>query len=756
MDNKEQDSKPAANPNLPLDLDIHNDHHNGHDNDDDDDDDEDNWSRQVERDDITAAGVLLGDSFRMESVAEQDAGSSPGTRDKQETDSDQGRTVGSSTLPLAPTQPELSMKEKLVLRERQRRIETERARLKRQFALNNDQEERPDAAQNHTAVTALSEAAAGSAAGTLGEESTKAHPDEESADQEKLGFNMERFLRNSDTFNPELEPTAEDKPPAQPDQGPVMERFLNDPVVMETDKVEAAVLSRADVQRSVSFDVTDAPLDASEGGGGDGSGGDDGMLPHGIVGSLPSFNEINGSIDANASVLVQADEDDVARDPLTTPMPSMDVQESIADSEDGSAASTEEPRVLRLTEADMQEMAAIEEASIGNAPPSERTEEDLSEIGELAGFGSHNVPDNAGNFSQDTPTTAMESASMHSGNQSAHRASTTTHDHSADQHSLDGMPSMSISSQLLVSPGASGYPPSDTARDEGPPSIDRDIPNNEHVRSEEPQQLALSEHENEDMQLRDRTDSDSANSEGLVNRRMRPGMVNLRPQANHSPIMDRAAASRSPAPPVVVEGFDFDKHEPMSPQTDHEDSLRDLPVDVGWSPAGDTMHVSPIQIRSLAARLPTTEEEPTAGRNNYGSMEEGRAAQGTNLPFAPMPDFKINEIRPLLGSDVPPEIITRRTSSGRSSSFDRTNPRNNSSGMSLASIVETVFHNVQEEEEKEKIRNEAALYEASSVLQKGKAASSAFLRCNHLLQFLTCVLFSFSRAHVCTDRDTHL
>lgn len=735
---------------------------------DDDDDDDDNWSRQVETDETGVAGGDESVSMReaMESLTvseqqqqlqqEQQTGhlnnaNSESRHEGREHIVTQASASASNSgiIPLGPVQPELTMKEKLVLRERQRRIETQRARLKRQFALSNAQEgEDYLAAQNlldSSGQLQLSEAAVrvvrdnGSAAGTLGEESTVAHPDEDgvvgqdNAQEEKLGFNMERFLRNGDSFNPELESTAEDKATGVPnsstapaDKGPVMERFLNEPVVvgdntsseMDAPKSsEPPTNASTEVQRSVSFEVNMMDVAATD----ENSelGGDD--IPG--VRSLPSFNETTPSMDANVSVLVHADEDDVARDPLIMSMTSMDAQESVVSVEDGvmmpntgsastSSSRNEEPRFLRLTEADMQEMAAIEEASIGNGPPSDRSEEGLSEseIGELADFrgGHHNhhnhVHDAAGNLSQDTPTTAMDSASMLSGgNQSAQPTSATSdhdHDHIGDQHSLDGMPSVSVSSQLLVSPGeasANNNPMSDTARDE------------EDHRQERGRTSELTHQPI----LEDDDHSDSSSSEVLVNRRLRPGMGNhLRPQnARSASTGPSTTAVQAPTSPLVVEGFDFDKDEPMSPHTDdHDDSLRDLPDD-GWSPGTGKMSTSPIRIRSSAAKLsPTEEEEFAAQSRTYGSIvgeEQGRGGAPNFPSMKAASNNRNNESQPLLG-DVPPEITTRRQAS---------------EGVSGSEVYPSSLRSVLHGHGKGSDVDEAALYNSSSVLKKGKGFS---------------------------------
>jgi hypothetical protein len=284
---------------------------------DDDDEDDDDWSRQVETDE-TVTGALHDDSsVRMESVQEEE--------------------VGNEVVP-RPKHPELSLKERLVLRERQRRIETERARLKRQFALNNGGDRDGDDGGNNR------ETEGSVAEGTLGEESTIAHPDDESNDQEKLGFNMERFLRNSDSFDPQLQPATDSH------NSTLMERFLNDPVIPQVDpQVEQVESSRAsEVQRTVSFDVERIQNEEAEA-----------RTGQGYASSLEEA--MNLSVGTN-SVQVEVDDDEAERDPLTSAT-SIEAHGSVTGSDARSSTTpvtADEPRVLRLTEADMQEMAAIE------------------------------------------------------------------------------------------------------------------------------------------------------------------------------------------------------------------------------------------------------------------------------------------------------------------------------------------------------------------------------------------------------------
>ena len=576
-------------------------------------DDEDDWSRQVETDETTAGRLLHEDSFRLtESViVEGDA-----------EDADEN-------APLQPhSQRELTMKEKLVMRERERRIETERARLKRQFVLNNE--------PATVAVAAASRDE--SVSETLGEESIVAHPDEESANEGRLGFNMERFLRNSDSFNPQLEPTKEGS--ELPDQNVLMKRFLNEPLVPS-----AAPAERSDVTRSVSFEMDSAAMISNP------SRNVEEQSPactHESPRALESFGELSAtSVGANASIIVQADGDDIARNGSLLRTTSMDTQEATSDvaSTSTAPASTDEPRVLRLTEADMQEMVAIEEASIGNAPPSER-EEMLSEIGELADFsGGHlNAPDTAGNFSLDTPTTAMESGSLVSGN---HLPQSDRDHASDDRRSLDGLAVPTLSTELLHSRAGSveANPPSETAEQgESTPGLgdgneivdDRPaLPGDTQPQLTEeivgaarltPQSANTEEHE----------EDDAAGQEALGGESDKDG----RP------------VTPNEQTPLVVDGFDFDKHVPTSPPpVDNDDSYRALPLDE-WSPG--KMGISPLLPPRTRVSRPA-EQSGISGR----AIRDDDDISG--LPMLPVPLMnEAGESEPLLPV-VPPEIVTRRT-----------------------------------------------------------------------------------------------
>ena len=608
--------------------------------------DDDDWSRKVETDEILPAP---DGSFRMESVLEQNNENSPRNMDDIITDH---HLIESAESPvLRPTQPALTMKEKLVLRERERRIETERARLKRQFAMSNNTEGsglgEVEGMQTGDADTGAAVGRAESVA-TLGDESIMVHPDEESAEQERIGFNMERFLRNSDSFNPQLESTDENTPAPNGETGVLMERFLNeDPVVVGA---VGRGQTTGDSQRSVSFDV--------------------GMMEQ---------NHAVHPIDSSMNVL------------------DVDLGETVTHSE-GVPMTTqdEEPRVLQLTQADIEEMAAAEEASIANAPPSDR-DDNLSEVGELADFPPNQII--RGDFS-DTPTTAMESASVRSVGHGSDKPPSAV---SSDRHSVDGAASAADT--------VAAQPPSE--RDITSPLAD--IPSGQHLLqvSDDMKQppLGIAQNRNEEQEI--------------VNRRLRPGMVNMMapgsrrkpaPTDNSSPI----------AAPVQVEGFDFDKHETQSDSMEMNDSFQNLPDDRGWSSRSGDIPVSPIAANT---------QSPVGLR--YGSMEEGHA----------MVDQRNNENMPLLG-DVPPvpEIITRREKSEerRSSAFVSIN-------QSIRSRVNSVFSDVRSEEEDEKleIHNESEAYLNSSILARAAPERMFALTVTLLLEIPVLLMISGGSDALC-------
>ena len=741
--------------------------------------------------------------------------------------------------PLVPEREETTLKEKLVDRERQRRKEAERARLKRQFALtsngggmvyddaapnNNDNSNSASAALPNQYRAAVEN---NSVCGTVGEESsTAAHADLDDSmtrnhnkdnqhhhhgDAEPpLNFTMERFLQerggggagatattpattptpattinhnNVDTTDPNddtphravstsssagairEEAIEEMKQSSEaPDKTVVMERFLNDPVLVDADPnltqdetAEPPPDRRPDdVHRSVSFDmelrtsalqVIDDDDDNENNDTGNmninnnGNDNDNNNVARGTFteDAMQHFSPRLDESQSNVSVRVEvAPEDHLMENSMMSPMGG--VPSSVAahvDTSLGSGTSTnrideddgddnnnrrnndsvddEEPRVLRLTEAEIEEMNAIEEASIGNAPPSDRDEESL--VGELVGeFGTPSAlgtNDPAGTtFSQGTPTTAMESGSVLSGNamvqplnnimqNGRHTASEPDHGSNMDDDdSIDNMAtSASVSSHLVVSPGASlsgsggslqAHPPSENIGRGEPAStimdgVDDDDSDNDdddvgdfdnddnddeppppppaivggssepERSSSSPPRVVLTDNNNNDMgggsnknnegvarleprrecpntlQIREELLASGPDAAGIVNRRLRPGMVPGSPMQRIVSLPERlhTANNAMDYTPRSIDEFDFDKNDnPLSPRSHLSDSIRDLPGDELWNSPGRKMIVSPMPYPQ-------------------GRDTQKAAARSLQIPNME-PDSKLQQQKPLL------------------------------------------------------------------------------------------------------------
>jgi len=646
--------------------------------------DDDDWSRKVETDEVLPAS-MTGPSSRNPDELPAHAITIDGVHEE--------RPI------LRPTEPPRTMKEKLVQRERERRIETERARLKRQFALSNNRNE-GGATEEREGMEedVLPDIVPGRAdsVATLGEESTMVHPDEESAERERIGFNMERFLRNSDSFNPQLEPTDEDQPTNATESGGVlMERFLNeDPVVVGAvgppDTTTPINPMLADSQRSVSFDVGAANA---------------GPGPQRVLTVPPS----DGSIEANASSIqgeghehpsaIIDDLDNIASDDETP----------VALHEMPPSAQEEEPRVLFLTRADIEEMAAAEEASIANAPPSER-DDNLSEVGELADFQPN--PLHRGDFS-DTPTgtTAMDSVSLH-GSEKPPSAM------SSDRHSVDGAGSANDT--------VTAQPPSE--KDILSPMRDIETVRPVVELSEEVKQPPLCADDLEEGKI-------GHNDEDIVNRRIRPGMAGLMANANNRTSAPATAAEESAAA-AIVDDFDFDKEDDAKSVTaEMNDSFQNLPDDHhGWGDAEDSDRVGAPAINSSSLMV---------NGSGYGAMEEGQPSNERGSSSMTSRNMLRDETAPLLG-DVPPEIITRRQKS------DGTR-RESSTVLSLNLRLNSIFSDVRSDEEGEKavIHNESRQYLDSSAFTRAAPERMFALTITLLLEIPVLLMISGGSDALC-------
>jgi hypothetical protein len=182
----------------------------------------------------------------------------------------------------------------------------------------------------------------------------------------------------------------------------------------------------------------------------------------------------------------------------------------------------------------------------------------------------------------------------------------------------------------------------------------------------------------------DNLDHMSASDEGLYNRRLRPGFVNSSagtgtPERRNSRSSHEIMLHHQlhEAPPVVVDGFDYNKDSPPnSPfpgnNNNCDDSLRDLPLDNRWPNTSGSMTLSPLPMhRNLVlGSAPNVESDDQLRSNpsnhdHYGSIENEAIRLKIDHPRT-YSDHA--EDSPLLGRDIPPEVITRRLQRGRSHS----------------------------------------------------------------------------------------
>ncbi|GKY91672.1 hypothetical protein MPSEU_000139100 [Mayamaea pseudoterrestris] len=646
----------------------------------------DHWSRLVETSNNVAPSDREDTSSNARSTLNQD-----------DLDTDSRTTAADHAAVMQPpSHPELTMKERLVLRERQRRIETERARLKRQFALNNHgiSEEEEEAAY-HASETDMRDTT------SVAEESTKAHPDDESND-ESFGFNMERFLRNSDSFHPQLEPTTEELQHhggnGGESGGVVMERFLrSEPMVQDIVENGEDLGGR----HSISFDEDDTDRQVIE------------NQDNRPTESFMTYGN-DTQMSMNASVQVEADDDaddaDVELDGSFTPLVMNHQDSSFNDAH--SNASTE-PRVLRLTEADMQEFHGIDQASIGNAPPSERDAEEISEIGELAHFERGDGIYHASGV--ETPTTAQESASIVSGgNFSA--------EHRTSAPSLASLQAASHASSDrdpadLLNNHSDGHLPDDVGsvgsmvdsiNETHPPSVAaREDTENGFVVDG----LALSQDEDDDPELNVTVNGGPLDmpiyldeeAEAAIHRALRPSVPPLDLLRSTSPLVDFPALNE----PIAMTSFaDHNVDTPSSPVGNivpMVSSFRNASDEEPWSPAGQ-MHVSPI-----------------VSHRQRGVSLNGFERNG--LESAPLFSHVVgtNESTPLLlHSDVPPDIVVKRMHSDPGSAGLACPPHGCGNRKSIQSAVDSVFSGIRSDDDsvKEEINNDCVNYLNSSIIAR--------------------------------------
>ena len=660
--------------------------------DDDDDDDEDNWSRQVETDDAiqrTASSVTGGETNTID--GDEDGGQAlqlllsvsasgtlleencddDGTEEQQQQQMQRRGRQHKPALLLPQPQPLPTMKEQLVERERQRRVESERARWKRQFALaahaesedNNDEDENHSATNNNNSHCvspgdsarnthgydgsgALDYSNAdqdrsfltdrNSVAGTVGEDTVAPIEtlEEDDNNDSSMNYPMERFLKEQQ--GPEILEDSSDrndnnnntrsninsnsnhlvagnkKETTVTNQGVVMERFLQEQqpaaVTVSTNAFQAGVLTVAGSSPTSAMAPDSSLPGDSEAGLNNNSNSNNTMIGNELlplIGSVPSNNSM-ATNEINLSGEPMMPDDNAFQSPLS-----------------------QQPRVvLRLTEAEIQEMAAIDDASRSNAPPSER--DDMSELGELVSeFGAIAVHIDHQNMSQGTPVTAIESVTSSVGGTTTatnqigrimvlNDGSGSSHSDNTDGIIVDDIEGRSISSNNVVASSSAGgdvsltgNPPSDIARDDDDDAGGMPSPRSSLVPTEilpigdvslplfptAVDAAAASIPNNNDAETELKL---TVMDETIVNRTMRPGLFNYKQGTHQTNATTGNSATaiektlREPSTPnkntasaetennnCHIEGFDFDKNDDVSSpqQGDVVGTRNDL-----WSP----------------------------------------------------------------------------------------------------------------------------------------------------------------------------
>jgi hypothetical protein len=423
--------------------------------------------------------------------------------------------------PLRPIPPSRTLKETLVERERQKRIETERARLKRQFALSHVGSGAADGGDEAyvTYGSVVGTVGGGSSVGAAG--ATEVENDDDDDDNgdiddddinklnqkvsqrsnyeggkgtewkeedssDKLGYVMERFLS-------EKGPVATDddlKPSAQIDpSGIVMERFLSEPVVLTNIEIEESnnIDNISDIPfNSGNINVLPTPDSIVNDTNQEIYPADDATQVYpelGVVEHQSTFDHVNHDMSLEYMTMNSHAELELGtvhdlnrltenRIHLLNSISATDenVQVQGAFPLNSSLLTSHPPEpTRRLTELEIQEMEAIDESSIGNAPPSDRSERDdiLSELEDIVGSFVHPSihMEPPGGFSVNTHTTESISNTSAGGNRSREHQSPL---HPEDSNSIDGIETASVSSHLGISVGSSGDAVSVTAN---PPSV---------------------------------------------------------------------------------------------------------------------------------------------------------------------------------------------------------------------------------------------------------------------------------------------
>ena len=678
------------------------------------DDDEDNWSRQVEMDDVIQrmpSSVTGGESNTIDDDEDGQAALAIAV--------DNTESPGQQEQPrlIPQPRPQPTMKEKLVERERQRRVESERARWKRQFAMaahaeaehdeddiNNGSSAEANVNGDNTTSNIIDDhdrlflTDRNSVAGTVGED-TVAPIDilEEDNNDANMNYPMERFLQ--DQHGAEIEDDGDRNnqhgSTKNETQGVVMERFLQEQPTAPT-----------------SGFVTEAR----------------GSSPSSDAASLPVDSISNESIARQVIddqlPLVELPSNDHSADDIESEL----VRDPIGDNVFQSPS--QQPRVvLRLTEAEIQEMAAIDDASRSNAPPSER--DDISELGELVSdFGTGLVHIDAQNMSQGTPVTALESVTSSVGNQIGQI--TILSNMSSDHCGVDGFEGHSISSNVVASSAGgdvslTGNPPSEVARDDDDDAGRLLSPRSSEVPTEilptrAPAGMSLHQFSSGPMADATNSSDNSGNelqlpvtNEIIVNRTIRPGLYNYNEEYRGNDcerlknlhIAKKNSESQDQQIAVDtnnhIEGFDFNKNDFVSsPRTDLITTHNDL-----WSPGISDANLLPDYGATIADEDINQDigTRPFDVGNGRGKIEKRNKSRVND------------ENKPLLG-DIPPAVNVTMKSHRRQSSWGSL--RSIRSMDDLNSLAQSVFSDIRSEGTATKlsISLEAEDYSGSTVLKR--------------------------------------
>jgi hypothetical protein len=774
---------------------------------DDDDDDEDNWSRKVETDDLQRLPSSVVGEVATAAEEGDDDDSAVHLHGRDTVDG-----IGAG----APQREEPTLKEKLVERERQRRVESERGRWKRQFAMA-AHAEAVDEGNHMRAVEGnltpwtydeedgIAIRETNSVAGTVGEDTVAPIETLEDEDPNQLNYPMERFLQqqvNAMEENIDSNKRKESSREGNQNQGVVMERFLQETPVLGVDdgitNGEMAA-SSSNVHRSVSFEtdqpVSNARILSEEDAYVQASGavGPGPSLPHDFLNmSTASSSFADASNDqlvigkdhlelpddqdalpfglvtsatasiANVSTIcLPPAEDDQDTNRLHLDIQSAneshlhsDVQLSgQQEAEAGILSPDPQGRVvLRLTEAEIEEMEAIDEASRSNAPPSER--DDMSELGELVSdFGAAAHLDT--NLSQGTPTTAMESASSVANQGSVVIMNMSSSYHPEDQHSADAMGTGSVSSHVVASSAGgdasvAANPPSHSGRDDEArrsPLLNEIFPilstaaGTRQPTTEDLSLPVLSETPSSEKGLDTapavvvmRGDTEFGlqvpTDETIVNRMVRPGMTYSYKLPNSDAMKNLQYAPSSPLkkassfPDHIVstssrtehiDDFDFDKYEPPRSPPANDGSNDFLSGNELWSSGMSPLRSMPMDGNSDPSLLPSLPNYGTTLRDRTDPDVETQrwGSGGRNGDKDKVED---DEYDPLITGGIPREVPARdhrRASSYTSLASIRTMDDVNS-------IAESVFSDIRSESTATKnlISSEAHDYFESSTLKR--------------------------------------